>query len=103
MEIEYLVIKAPFRPENITKISLESQLKLKGYKEIRTESKFKFSYKMNLPKTFSYNEIYATKDLNLHLPKKVKTSFKVIEVVDSSKIELINNKKKGSYDTFIYR
>ena len=97
LEVEYLVIKAPFRPENITEISLESQPKLNGFKEFRTESKFNFSYSVNKPKGYPSDKIHVRTDSNLHLPKKVKTPFKVLEVVDSSKFELLNNKKREPY------
>ena len=98
LEIEYLIIKAPFRPENISEVLLEPQPQLKAYKEIETESNFNFFYNMSKPKIFSSDDMHIKNNSNLHLPKKVKTSFKFIEIAESSKIELITDKKKGPYD-----
>ena len=98
LEIEYLIIKAPFRPENISEVLLEPQPQLKAYKEIETESNFNFFYIMSKPKIFSSDDMHVKNNSNLHLPKKVKTSFKFIEIAESSKIELITDKKKGPYD-----
>ena len=53
---------------------------------------------MSKPKIFSSDDMHVKNNSNLHLPKKVKTSFKFIEIAESSKIELITDKKKGPYD-----
>ena len=98
LEVEYLVIKAPFKPENATEVILESNPRTLMDRQIRSESKFELSYNMNKVKAFAPDKTHIRSDSNVHLPRKVKTSFKVIEVANTSKVELINDKKKGPYD-----
>jgi len=98
LEVEYLVIKAPFKPENATEVVLESNPRTLMDRQIRSESKFELSYNMNKVKAFAPDKTHIRSDSNVHLPRKVKTSFKVIEISNSSKIELITDKKKGPYD-----
>ena len=98
MEVEYLVIKAPFKPENATEVVLESNPRALMEKQIRSETKFDLCYNMSKVKAFPADKTHVRSDSNVHLPRKVKTSFKVIEVANTSKVELINDKKKGPYD-----
>lgn len=98
LEVEYLVIKAPFKPENATEVVLESNPRALMEKQIRSETKFDLCYNMSKVKAFPADKTHVRSDSNVHLPRKVKTSFKVIEVANTSKVELINDKKKGPYD-----
>ena len=98
LEIEYLVIKAPFKPENATTVFLESHPQKTSLKDIKIESKFDIYYNMTKLKGFPLHEIYVSPDTNVVLHKKTKkTSFKNIEVAPSDKVELIKEPRPNPY------
>ena len=100
LEVEYLVVKAPFKLENASEVIFGPHPK-STYKDLNTETKFELIFNSDKPKTFHPDEINVHSDSNVHLPRKAKSSFKNIQISTSSKIELVTNKKKGPYDDLL--
>ena len=101
LEVEYLVVKAPLKQENASLVAFDPHPKESSYKDLNVETKFELFYNLTKVKTFPAEHINVHSNSNLHLPRKVKTSFKDMEIANSSKIELIMNKKKGPYDDLL--
>lgn len=94
LEIEYLVIKAPFKLENATEVFLEP----KPQKKDHEKEQFEIFYDMKKQKGFPLGATNISDNMNMILHKKPsKSLFKKFEIVNSDKVELIHESKPSSY------
>ena len=100
LEVEYLVIKAPFKPSNETKITFEHQPKKIKYKEIiQKENKIDIYYNMNKPKIFPLEDINISNNENIYfLHNKPKTSFKEMIIDNTINIDLIKKHREKTFN-----
>ena len=99
LEVEYLVIKAPFKPVNETNVFFEQQDKKTVYKnKINMENKFDICYNMNKPKIFSPEQISISANNNIYIPTKKITSFKEITIDNPTNVTLNKIFKEKSFN-----
>ena len=98
LEIEYLIIKAPFKTENVTNVVLENIPKKTRYdNDIQTENKFDINYNMGKIKGFHPEKIYIGVNSNFFIPhKEKKTSFKPesIQLENTSNVFLVKQPRE---------
>lgn len=98
LEIEYLVIKAPFKTENVTNVILENIPKKTRYgADEQTENKFDINYSMTQIKGFHPEKIYIGENSNFFIPhKEKKTHFRTesIQTENASNVFLVKQPRE---------
>ena len=105
LEIEYLVIKAPFKTENVSNVIFEQIPKKTRYdNDIQTENRFDINYSMQKYKGFHPEKIYIGTNNNFLIsPKSKKTHFNndFIQSENTTNVFLMKIPKDKSKDQFI--
>jgi hypothetical protein len=105
LEIEYLVIKAPYKTESTTNVFLEQIPKKTRYdSDIQKENKFDINYNMQKVKGFHPEKIYIGTNNNFLIPhKEKKTHFKSesIQLENTSNVFLMKIPKDRSKNQFV--
>ena len=105
LEIEYLVIKAPFKTENVSNVIFEQIPKKTRYdNDIQTENRFDINYSMQKYKGFHPEKIYIGTNNNFlisHKPKKTHFNNDAIQSENTTNVFLMKIPKDKSKDQFI--
>ena len=105
LEIEYLVIKAPYKAESTTNVFLEQIPKKTRYdSDIQKENKFDINYNLQKVKGFHPEKIYIGTNNNFLIPhKEKKTHFKSesIQLENTSNVFLMKIPKDRSKNQFV--
>ena len=105
LEIEYLIIKAPFKTENVSNVVFEKIPKKKRYdNDIQAESKFDINYNRQNYKGFLPEKIYIGTNNNFlipHKPKKTHFHSESIQSENTSNVFLMKKPKDKSQDQFV--
>lgn len=105
LEIEYLIIKAPFKTENVSNVIFEKIPKKKRYdNDIQAENKFDINYNRQNYKGFHPEKIYIGTNNNFlipHKPKKTHFHNESIKSENTSNVFLMKKPKDKSKDQFV--
>ena len=105
LEIEYLIIKAPFKTENVSNVIFEKIPKKKRFdNDIQTENKFDINYDRHNYKGFLPEKIYIGTNNNFLIPhqhKKTHFHNELIQAENTSNVFLMKKPKDKSKDQFV--